>query len=235
MAIIMGVDPAGMGSDKAVISILDIEWERGEARQLALEVFPKTTLGRKGGFEGIIRERFIKYHPLIISIDAVGIGAGIVDNLKEDNYPVVRIFGGGSAIEKNIYHNRRSELYARLRDWLDPGKPGRIKLIKNDNLRIQLTQMGPMFQTVKGKIRAPSKEEFKKKNNRSPDELDATVYCFVKEEEWEERPGILEVSLGSPSQYPKNEWVTVNGEDEDLEDEDYGHFPGSDNIPIVDL
>jgi len=229
----MGADPAGIGSDKAVISIFDIEWEKREARQIALEIFAKTTLGRKGGFEGIIRNRFITYHPLIISVDAVGIGAGVVDNLEEDGYPVLRIFGGGSATEKDIYHSRRSELYARLRDWLNPGKPGRIKLINNDDLRVQLTQIGPMFQTVKGKIRAPSKEEFKKKNKRSPDELDATVYCMVKEEEWKERPGVLEISLGKPSQYSRNEWAqTVEEEDEDREDEEQGHYG---NVPLVDL
>jgi len=92
-----------------------------------------------------------------------------------------------------------------------------------------------MFQTVKGKIRAPSKEEFRKKINRSPDELDGTVYCMVKEEEWEERPGVLEISLGKPSQYSRNEWAQVaeeEGDEDNFEDWEQGHYG---DVPLVDL
>lgn len=225
----MGVDPAGMGSDKAVISVMDIDWEKGEAKQTALEFLAKAKLNE---FESFVRDRIRRYHPIVAAIDAVGVGTQLPDDLEADGIPVCRIFGGGAATENEIYHNRRSELYARLRDWLDPRKRGKIKLINNDDLRIQLTQMGPLFQTIKGKIRAPSKDEFKKSAGVSPDELDATVYCFIKESEWEE-PGMFQIEYGKPSQYPKSEWESKEEEEEELEDWELGHFPGSDDIPII--
>jgi len=229
--IIMGVDPAGLGRDKAVIAVFDLEWEKGEARQIALEIFPAMKLGRKEGFEGVVRERFKKYHPMVVAVDAVGVGSQLPDDLEEDGIPVCRIFGGGSAAEKDVYYNRRSELYCRLRDWLDPEKKGRIKLINNDDLRLQLTQMGPLFETVKGKIRVPSKDEFKKDTGTSPDELDATVYCFIKEGEWES-PAVFEAHYGKPSQYPRSEWESGGEEEDEDEEEDWeqGHFG---EIPII--
>jgi len=214
---VMGIDPAGIGRDKAVISVFD--FERDFAVQVALESFPKKKLNE---FEGIVRDRFRRYHPFVMAIDSVGVGAQLPDDLEEDGLPVCRIFGGGSAIEKEIYHDRRSELYCRFRSWLERKK---VKLLNNEDLKTQLSQMKPPFLTKRGKWQVESKDEIRKRIGKSPDELDATIYCFVKESDWAERPGVLEIHFGEPSEYSRSEWVRSQEHDED-----YGHFG---DVPIV--
>lgn len=227
---IMGVDPAGRGRDKMVISVIDFNWEKKRGKQIALEIFPSTSTPE---IEAITRDRNKKYHPFIIAADAIGIGQDLADRFELDNIPLLRIIGGDQATDKDRYYNRRSELYGRLCEWMNPNLGYKLKLIRNPDLMEQFTKLAPMFLSPKEKIRAPSKEEFKKNTGKSPDELDATSYCFIKEEEIPpELFPFLEIHFGKPSQYPKSEWESKDDEEEELENWELGHFG---DVPLIDL
>jgi hypothetical protein len=76
-----------------------------------------------------------------ILVDVIGLGAGVVDRLRELHLPDVSIRGinvgdGRSRDAKDRYMRLRDELWFRLRDWLDAGD---CRLPDDDELIAELT------------------------------------------------------------------------------------------------
>ena len=216
--IILGVDPAGLGRDKAAFSAM--LYDGDTAKQIGLDTYAKT---KSTVLLGIARERIRHYHPMVTAVDAVG--SDLADHLEESGIYVIRIFGGGRATEPDTYHNRRSELYCRLRNLMEKSK---IKLIENDALKLSMTQLLPPFLTKVGKWRVESKDDFKARAGYSPDELDCTVYSLITEADLTVAKdgvggGEVEVHRGNVPQY--DEW---SGDEDDGDRDEYeasmGHF-----------
>lgn len=209
--IILGVDPAGLGRDKAAFSAMDYDGET--ARQIGLDTYAKT---KSTILLGIAQERIRYYHPMVTAVDAVG--SDLADHLEEAGIYVIRIFGGGRATEPDVYRNRRAELYYRLRSLMEKGK---IQFIKNDKLKLSMVQFKPPFLSPGGKWEMEKKEDFKKRAGYSPDEMDCTVYSLITEADLAEAKegsgGAFEVHRGRTPQYP----------DEDEEDEDRDEYEAS--------
>src|SRR5690606_30848835 len=59
----------------------------------------------------------------IIRVDEIGVGAGVVDQAKQEGLPVVGINVQTRATKPEKFFNLRSELYWNLREMLDPENP----------------------------------------------------------------------------------------------------------------
>ena len=164
--LVMGVDIARYGSDSTVI-----RFRQGRNAR----IIPATKLKGKDNMEvanlcaGLIE----KYNPDGVFIDS-GNGTGVIDRLREMNFPVHEVAFGSKA-EEDQWGNKRSEIWARMRDWLAGG------CIDNDeHLVTDLTSPEYKFKGNGDQIILESKEELKKRGFASPDNGDALAVTFAK-------------------------------------------------------
>jgi len=122
-------------------------------------------------------------HPRSVAVvDVVGVGAGVVDRLREERRDVVAF----SAAARTSFTDRsgefrfpnvRSASWWKLREMLDPDAGATLALPPDDNLVADLT--APKWRLGSGAtIIIEPKEETKKRLGRSPDTGDATVMSF---------------------------------------------------------
>lgn len=52
-------------------------------------------------------------------VDKGGLGAGVVDRLRELNIPVVGVNSAERARDHEIYENRRAEMWWTMKQWFD--------------------------------------------------------------------------------------------------------------------
>lgn len=112
--------------------------------------------------------------PTEILVDSIGMGAGVVDRLRELGLPVRGINVAEAPGTKGTYLNLRAELWYAARDWL----VGRdVRLPKDERLVDELTSVRYGFQSS-GKIQIESKDAMKRRGLDSPDVADAFVLTF---------------------------------------------------------
>lgn len=161
----MGVDPARFGDDRTVIIM----------RQMAKVVFKETfvsldTMEITGRVLKTAKDNYVKAEN--IYIDEVGIGAGVVDRLREQGWRANGVNVGNKAKDAEHYGNLRAELYSKVKDWLKTGS-----LPKDDDF-YELANMKYKF-TSKGQIQIERKEDMKKRGLPSPDVADALMLTFT--------------------------------------------------------
>jgi phage terminase large subunit len=168
----IGVDVARFGSDKTVIAT-----RRGR-KVLPLKIFSKLDTMETVGHV-ISEQREAKAST--IKVDVIGMGAGVVDRLKEQDYPVIGINVAEAATDNEKFTNLRSELWWNLRERLDPNpkiNPEPIALPQDDELLADLSGIKYKIDS-RGRIQVESKEDMKKRLGRSPDYGDAVVLAFA--------------------------------------------------------
>lgn len=154
------IDPARYGDDETVIygfqgyKIIDSEITR--------QVSTMETAGKAI----IMRDRI---NAGGIACDEIGIGAGIVDRLKELRQIVIPINSASASNKPERYRNLRAEIW-------DTGAQkfynGQASIPKDDKLIEQL--LAPKYKTIEsnGKLLIESKEDIKKRLGCSPDRAD---------------------------------------------------------------
>lgn len=148
----MGVDVARFGSDASALckrkgnAVLDpIKLWRGlDTMQLTGAI--------KAEYESAGEK------PQEIMVDAIGLGAGVADRLREMGLPAMAINVSESpAIGGETYLNLRAELWYKSKAWLE----GRdVRLPKDERLKSELTTLRYTY-TSSGKIKIESKDELK--------------------------------------------------------------------------
>lgn len=186
----IGADIARYGDDETTI-----------APRIGGKVYELITYSKKSTMEtadNILRTvtNFKNNHPQVnrvkIKIDDDGLGAGVTDRLREVvyqeglGYEIIPIQNGSSAIEKENYYNKASEMWDNLREELDTNlsyfiqnKEPTIQLPKDDKLIKQLSSRKFSIDS-KGKIQIEPKKEMKKRLGESPDRADAVIYSFAE-------------------------------------------------------
>ena len=124
-------------------------------------------------------------------MDAVGIGAGVVDRLRELGYSVIAFNGGESPTGnkgKERFANRIAEVWWAMRTWLLAGEA----TIPNDQRLIgQLT--GRKYEIMSDrKVKLESKEKLAK----SPDKADALAMSFAPDTTPRSRVRVIEYTTG---------------------------------------
>jgi hypothetical protein len=120
-----------------------------------------------------IKEAYYGFKPDALFIDGGGIGAGVVDALRDQDVPVIEVQFGAKASDPR-YLNLRAEMYLNLYHWLRRG--GRIP----DEVCLKRDLVGPRhFTNDKGQTQLESKEDMKKRGMKSPDHSDSLAMTFA--------------------------------------------------------
>jgi phage terminase large subunit len=119
----------------------------------------------------------IKDRPAEILVDSIGLGAGVVDRLRELNLPCRGINVSESPAMGETYANLRAELWFKARQWLSARD---CSLPEDEELRACLVTPKYKF-TSSGKIQIESKEDMKKRGLPSPDAADAFVLTLASD------------------------------------------------------
>lgn len=164
--LVMGVDVARFGDDASVISFRQgrdarvVPWQRYkglDTQQLASRV----------------AEWADKVRPDAIFVDGGGVGGGVVDRLKALKYRVFEVQFGAKADDPVAYANRRSELWAKMREWLQTGAIPDMQELEDDLL-------GPEYalREPSSTLQLEPKDSMKKRGLASPDWADALANTF---------------------------------------------------------
>lgn len=117
--------------------------------------------------------------PVSINVDVIGLGAGVVDRLKELGLPVHGV-NVAEAAPANVtgdkrFHRLRDELWWRGREWLER----RDCRMADDQETIGELTVPTYDMLSTGCIKVESKDELKKRGVKSPNRADAWLLTFA--------------------------------------------------------
>lgn len=166
--LIMAVDVARYGDDSSVILFR----QGRDARTIPAKKFrglSTTKLAEIAMAEAAI------HRPDIIVIEGTGMGAGVIDTMRDRGCKVVEVYPGSTADDQHLFINKRMEWWSRMRDWLYA--EGCIPV--NSELFKQLTSIQYSYERTSNRQRLESKEDIKKRGLPSPDEADTLALTFA--------------------------------------------------------
>jgi hypothetical protein len=165
--LVIGVDPAIGNNDRTCII------RRRGRKAYKLESFRNhNTMEICGRLVQIIKTE----RPAKIYVDCIGIGAGIVDRMREMGYEQVEgVNVARSPNQKEKFRNLRAELYWELREWLCQEMP--VQIPDSDELHGDLCGMGFKY-TSNGLLQIEGKDQMKARGMPSPDCADALMLSF---------------------------------------------------------
>lgn len=111
-----------------------------------------------------------------IFVDAIGLGAGVADRLRELGLPVRAVNVSESPALKTRYKNLRAELWFLTREWLD-SKVASLP-IEDHDLCGELSAPR-YFYASNGSLQVESKEDMKKRGIQSPNRAEALILTFA--------------------------------------------------------
>ena len=165
--VILAVDVARFGSDRSVI--LRRRGDRVEDIQILRKV---DTMQLAGRVSAAIRE----HEPTQLCIDEVGVGAGVVDRLRELGHSVRGVNVANKARQEKTYMNLRAEGYWTLAERFSSG---RISIPSDNQLIGELAAMRYGYDNQTNRLKIESKDEMRKRGLRSPDIADALMLAFL--------------------------------------------------------
>jgi hypothetical protein len=114
-----------------------------------------------------------RHKPEGVFIDE-GRGEGVIDRLRQLGFKVTAINFGSKAAEADKYVNKRSEMWARLAQWIKEG--GAIP----DHLALKSELAAPTYYfDSSGRLGLESKDKIKERLGKSPDIADALALTFA--------------------------------------------------------
>ncbi len=168
-----GVDPARFGDDSAALCK---RW--GKVVPERVRSWKKLdTMQLTGAIKNEWDNTPVDERPESIFVDVIGIGAGVVDRLRELQLPVVGINVSESPSFGGSYVNLRAELWDAGKRWL---KGLDCRLPDDERLTGELTLPRYKFAS-NGKMQIESKDDMKRRGVKSPDFADAFLLTFAEE------------------------------------------------------
>lgn len=168
--IILGVDVSRYGNDQTII-----------IKRQGYKVFPPMKLRLLDNMEvaGKVVEMYrgLPAGRCMICVDGIGVGAGVVDRLKQLGLPVIDVQSAEKPIDTRTYANKRAENWGRMKDWLIAGGA----LPNDSELERQLTAL-EYGLNKKLQIILQSKEDIRRHGGVSPDIADALAFTFSYDE-----------------------------------------------------
>lgn len=163
---ILSCDPARFGDDRTVIGFRKgnsagvIKSTRGQdIMKTAGDMFHEIARAKEAGEE---------YDSVVV--DVVGIGAGIVDRLREQGVKVIEVNFGSKPMDGKC-KNLGSELWKRMREWLETGSV-------TEEFRDDLIGRQYYFDSS-DRLVMERKEDMKRRGLASPDIADMLAMTFV--------------------------------------------------------
>jgi phage terminase large subunit len=112
-------------------------------------------------------------------IDVIGLGAGVYDRLRQQQYRVYPHNSSERAYDNERFHNRRAEVYWMAREMADRGELDLPGDGEDDDLIAQLGSI-KWKVTAGGRILLESKEDMKARGLPSPDRADAAIMALIR-------------------------------------------------------
>lgn len=170
---VFGVDVGHLGDDKSVIAT-----RKGDV-VVTLESWAKRDTVE---LVALVEVRTAEWVQPTIVPDGIGVGAGVVDQLRHRGHSVVAFMAGAGTKARDAtghigFADVRSAAWWHLRELLDPVMGGRLALPPDDDLTADLTT--PRYEIKPGaKIKVEAKDEIRKRLGRSTDYGDAVVQAM---------------------------------------------------------
>ena len=166
--LVIGVDPARFGDDRTAI----IRRQGRVAYDIETHI-KKDTMEVVGLVNTIIEQE----KPFKVFVDVGGLGAGVVDRLKELGHKdiIVAVNAGSKALDAKKYYNKRAEMWGLYRQWL-LDEPCKIP----DNDALHADSCGIRYKVdSNSRLVMEQKAEMKKRGVRSSDCADALCLTFA--------------------------------------------------------
>ena len=163
----MAVDVARIGSDRSVILT-----RRGSSVENVQTFRHLDTMQLTGWVAAAIRDT----GPELVVVDQIGVGAGVVDRLQEQSFPVRGINVARRVCQERLFTNLRSEGYWQLLELFASGEI----VIPNDNQLIgELAALRYSFDS-QGRIQMEGKDSMRQRGLPSPNKADALMLAFLR-------------------------------------------------------
>jgi phage terminase large subunit len=164
----IGVDVAYQGDDDSVA-----------ARRFSNRLEDLTSVHGQNPIEvgDMVRNlvRLEERKPASISVDGIGVGAGVVARLHEKQVPCSDVNVGSRSSKPEDFDNVRAELCWAMREWF----MGNDAEIPDDDLLVgELSELKTRYLKT-GKVGIEPKLEMKARLGRSPDRADALMLTFA--------------------------------------------------------
>ena len=164
---VMGVDVARFGNDKTVIII------RHGPRVIYIDELRKSDIVNT---TGAVVTAALKYKLNDIIVDEIGVGAGVLDNLKADKrFNAQGLNGSNKPSNTELYLNRRAEVFDGLRKRFADGD---VSIPNDPELISQLASLTYKYN-ARGQLQLESKEQIRSVGRQSPDKADAIALAFT--------------------------------------------------------
>ena len=175
----VGVDPARFGDDKFAVTI-----RRGRAVLLQEETQKLDSIQGAAWVKSLIDP--FGERPEQIAVDEIGVGAGVVDQLRafygsavvginsslrmdgESGQESMRIAG-----TKTLYYNLRAFMWGEMREWLK----SQVSLPNDHELKSELT--APRYSYRGAAVILESKDDMKARGVKSPNKADSLALTFA--------------------------------------------------------
>lgn len=167
MPITIGVDVARYGSDSSVIVSNQGGYIKIHGRYQGLN---GPELARKVG------ELAVEMGAVEIRIDAIGVGASVLDsiyNFVPPTISVVGIHGNAKSGDSTKWYNYRAAMYDQFAKAV---ADGRVYLPDDDELHNEIASI--KYEYRGSALLIESKENMRKRGIKSPDVLDAVIYAY---------------------------------------------------------
>ena len=174
----LAVDVAQGGPDQTVIATRYDGWFD------KLEAFPGVDTPTGPDVAGLVVTR--RKNGCIVVVDmGGGYGGSTYDHLKANNVEVAKHLGAESSSRRTAdqslgFTNKRSEVYWRFREALDPSQDGGSTIALPDDPELVADLTAPTYDASTGKIKVEPKVKLVERLGRSPDKGDAVVMCWSK-------------------------------------------------------
>ena len=166
---VMGVDVARFGNDKTVIII------RHGPKVIYIDELRKSDIVNT---TGAVVTAALKYKLKDIIVDEIGVGAGVLDNLKADRrFNAQGLNGSNSSSNNEKYLNLRAEVFDGLRQRFADGD---ISIPNDPELISQLASLTYKYN-ARGQLQLESKDQIRSVGRQSPDKADAIALAFTSE------------------------------------------------------
>lgn len=165
-AIQIGADIARFGKDRTVF------FKRKGLKVIDWKVYKGKSITEVAG----LLVDFVGRHntDIIIKIDDTGLGGGVTDILMENGYNVEPIIFGEKSNDPDKFSNLITEMWFYFKSIVN-----KVSLPDIQELKSELTTREYKID-MKGRKQIESKEDYRKKYNKSPDLADALLLCYYE-------------------------------------------------------
>lgn len=164
--IVIGVDVARFGDDQSCIAV------RHGRKLLEIRTFRELDLM---SFSNKVIEAIDAYKPHTVFVDGAGIGAGVIDRLRQLSYRCIEVQAGSRPFDPDKFTNLRAEMWWKLREWIEYAD------LPEDDQELLYDLTGIEYgYDERMRVKLEKKSDMKKRGLPSPDKADALSVTFAE-------------------------------------------------------